>query len=143
MKRFSILFSLLIMLACSKNDRVQTCNFLANNAVVDASVNLNLPQYSQLQFTGNSVYIANEGIAGVYLSNVGNDSFRAFDAADPAHPAYSCSKLINTNGIGTCGCTDANQYSLLTGQAVNGAVRCLLKEYRVESGGNNTLLISN
>ncbi len=143
MNRFSVLILLVFIVACSKNDRVNTCNFLANNAIVDASVNLNLPQFSQLQFTGNSVYIANEGIAGVYLSNVGNNSFRAFDAADPAHAPTACSRLENTNGIATCGCTDANQYSLLTGQAVNSDVTCLLKEYRVESAGSKTLLISN
>lgn len=146
MNRSLILIFSIFIVACSKNDRNDngnTCNYLANNAIVDASINLNLPQYSQLQFTGNSVYIANEGIAGVYLSNVGSNNFRAFDAADPAHAATSCSRLVNENGIGICGCTDANEYSLLTGQAVNSPVTCLLKEYRVESIGSNTLLISN
>ncbi len=143
MNRFLILLSLCLVTACSKNDRPERCNFLANNAIVDARIILSLPQFSQLQFTGNSVYISNEGIAGIYLSNVGNNSFRAFDAADPAHAATSCSMLTNTNGIGKCGCSDENQYSLLTGQAVNSDVTCLLKEYRVESIGNNTLLISN
>ena len=143
MKRFFIIVFVFILTACSKSDDIVRCNYLANNAIVDASINLNLPQFSSLQFTGNSVYISNEGIAGVYLSNVGNNNFRAFDAADPAHPATSCSMLTNTNGIGKCGCTDGNQYSLLTGQAVNSDVTCLLKEYRVESMGNNTLLISN
>ncbi len=143
MNRFSVLILLVFIVACSKNDRVNTCNFLANNAIVNASINMDLPLYNALLFTGNTVYVANEGIAGVYLSNVGNNSFRAFDAADPAHAPTACSRLDNTNGIATCGCTDANQYSLLTGQAVNSDVTCLLKEYRVESGGNNTLLISN
>lgn len=138
-----ILILLVIFTSCGKDDPVVRCNFLANNAIVDASINLNLPQYGQLQFTGNSILIENEGIAGVYLSNVGNNNFRAFDAADPAHAATACSRLDNTNGIATCGCTDANQYSLLTGQAVNSGTPCLLKEYRVESVGNNTLLISN
>ncbi|MGJ8591840.1 MAG: hypothetical protein ACSHXF_04795 [Aquaticitalea sp.] len=143
MNRLFLVISVLFLTACSKNDRVDSCNFLANNAVVQASVNLNLPQFSQLQFTGNSVYIANEGIAGVYLSKVNNSSYRAFDAADPAHAAISCSRLDNTNGIGVCGCEDGYQYSLLTGQAVNSDVTCLLREYRVESVGNNTVLISN
>ena len=137
------LFLLIILTSCSSDDRVNNCNFLATNAIVSASVNLNLPQFSQLQFTGNTVYIANEGIAGVYLSNVGNSNFRAFDAADPAHAPTPCSRLIDTNGIGKCGCSDENQYSLLTGQAVNSDVICLLREYRVESAGNNSLLISN
>ena len=143
MNRFFIIILIFFLGACSKSDPIERCNYLANNAIVDHTVILNLPQFSQLQYTGNSVYISNEGIAGVYLSKVGNNNYRAFDAADPAHPATSCSMLINTNGIGKCGCTDQNQYSLLTGQAVNSDVRCLLKEYRVESIGNNTLLISN
>ena len=143
MNKFSVLILIILLTSCGKDDPIDRCNFLANNAIVDASINLNLPQFSQLQFTGNTVFIANEGISGVYLSNVGNNNYRAFDAADPAHIATSCSKLNNLNGIGTCGCSDANQYSLLTGQAVNSDVTCLLKEYRVESTGGNTLLISN
>ncbi len=141
MKQIFSLIGLVMITSCSKNDPVNRCNFLLN-VNVNASVNLNLPQYSQLQFTGTTVYIPNQGNAGVYLSRIG-DQFRAFDAADPSHPPTTCSFLENNGGIGICGCEDQNEYSLLTGQPFASDLPCGLKEYRVESGGGNTLLISN
>lgn len=141
MNKFFALILLLILVSCSKNDRVNSCNFLLNVGV-NASVNMNLPQYSQLQFTSNSVYIANQGNAGVIVTNVGN-SYRAWDAADPNHTPASCS-LLTINGVNAkCGCQDQNEYSLFTGQILNNDLPCGLKEYRVESAGNNTLVISN
>ncbi|MEZ4793514.1 MAG: hypothetical protein R2783_08665 [Gelidibacter sp.] len=142
MNRFLVLIALLIITACSKNDRVNNCNYLLNVSV-SASVNMNLPQYSQLQFTSNSVYIANQGNAGIIVTNVGNSSFRAWDAADPNHTPTSCSKLTITGANATCGCQDANEYSLFTGQSIGVNLPCGLKEYRVGNAGNNTLLISN
>lgn len=141
MSRVIVCLGLLILTACSKNDPVNRCNFLLDVGV-NATVNLNLPQYSQLQFTSTTVYIPNQGNAGVYLSRTG-DQFRAFDAADPNHPFNpQCSLLVNEGGIGTCGCADANEYSLATGLPISENVACTMKEYRVESSGN-TLLITN
>lgn len=141
MNRILALIGVFLLTACSNNDQVNRCNFLPNIAV-NRSVNLNLPEYSQLQFTGNTVYIANEGVAGIYLSRIG-DQFRAFDAADPNHAPTSCSLLAQDGGIGTCGCEDANSYSLATGLPFNSDVQCTMREYRVESAGNNTLVITN
>ena len=143
MNRFLVLISLLILSACSRSDRDDGCRFLVSNAVVDADINLNLPQYEPLRFTGNTIYIQNQGIAGVFVSNAGNGNLRAFDAADPAHAPTSCSRLNNVSGIGTCGCSDENEYSLLTGQPVNGSSECLMREYRVESIGTDMFRVYN
>lgn len=141
MNKFFAIIIILVLVSCSKNDRVNSCNFLLNVGV-NTSVNMNLPQYSQLQFTSNSVYIANQGNAGVIVINVGNN-YRAWDAADPNHTPASCS-LLTINGVNAkCGCQDQNEYSLFTGQILNNDLPCGLKEYRVESAGNNTLVISN
>ena len=141
MARIFIIFGLLVFTACSKNSPTNRCNFL-QDINVNRSVNLNLPEYSQLQFPGNTVYIPNEGVAGIYLSRTGNQ-YRAFDAADPSHQFNpECSMLIQDGGIGTCGCEDANSYSLATGISFNSEVTCMMREYRVESSGN-TLIITN
>ncbi|HLT33612.1 MAG TPA: hypothetical protein VKZ98_07480 [Aquaticitalea sp.] len=141
MKRIFVLVGVLIFSACSKNDPENRCNYLLNVGV-DVMVNLNLPQYSQLEFPGNTVYIGGYGNAGIYLSNSGNQ-FRAFDAADPNHAPSSCSLLVQDGGVGTCGCEDENQYSLATGLPFNTDVQCVMKEYRVESAGGNLLHIYN
>jgi nitrite reductase/ring-hydroxylating ferredoxin subunit len=135
-----ILFITLV--SCSKNSNEnENCKFLLDIGVNEV-VNLNLPQYSQLQFAGNSVYIANAGNGGILIASTGADFF-AWDAADPNHAQSSCSVLVNSGLNATCGCADKNEYSLVNGLPLNNSeLRCGLRNYRVERNGN-TLLISN
>lgn len=135
------MLSLLVFTNCSDDDRINNCNFLFNVGV-NVTLNLNLPEYSQLMFISNSVYIPNQGNGGIYVTNVGNDSFRAWDASDPNHAPSSCSFLQIDGANVTCGCSDENQYNLFTGQSLNEQLQCTLKEYRVTVSGSN-LVISN
>jgi hypothetical protein len=142
MKSFFTLFLVVLFFSCSDNsNQNENCRFLLDIGVNEV-VNLNLPQYSQLQFAGNSVYLSNAGNGGIIIASTGAD-FYAWDAADPNHVPSACS-VLNVSGLeGTCGCGDNNTYSLVTGQALNnGALQCTLRNYRVEKSGN-TLLISN
>ncbi|WCO01419.1 Rieske (2Fe-2S) protein [Psychroserpens ponticola] len=141
MKKLIFALSLLLLTNCKKSDdSINNCNFLTDFGV-NRTISLNLPQYSQLQFSTNSVYIANEGNAGIYVTNVGGN-YRAYDAADPNHAPNTCS-FLNINGtIVTCGCQDENQYNLLTGTAVGAQLQCALQEYRVTVNGSE-LTITN
>ncbi len=132
----------LLIVSCSKNDTNNNCNYLVN-AGVNFNANLNLPQFNNLLTTSNSVYVANQGNGGVFVINVGS-GLRAWDAADPNHAFSNCS-IMTINGINvTCNCDDENEYTLFTGQPLNNPeLACGLKEYRVESVGNNSYLISN
>ncbi|WP_347923802.1 hypothetical protein [Pontimicrobium sp. SW4] len=137
----SLLFPLLLV-SCSKSDiNNRNCRFLLNIGV-NTSINLNLPQYSSLQFVSNSVFVPNVGNGGLIVTNSGT-GFLAWDASDPNHTPSSCSKL-EVNGLeGTCGCSDANVYSLITGQPLSDPnLNCGLKAYRVEQSGND-LIINN
>lgn len=141
MKHFFLLISLVFLTACSRNNSDENCKFLVN-ARVDATINMNLPQYNQLQFTSNSVYIANQGNKGIIVMNTGS-GFRAWDAADPNHEQTNCSLLTINGANAVCGCVDANTYSLFTGGSVGTPqLRCGLKEYRVSRSGN-TLIVTN
>ena len=129
------------MLSCSKNDvNNENCKNLQNIGV-NERVDLNFPQFSQLHFISNSVYIPNAGNKGIIVTNSGT-GFLAWDAADPNHRQESCSAVRGTGLEGTCGCADANTYSFITGQSLGTALPCTLKRYRVEPSGN-TLFISN
>ena len=137
---FSLL-SLFIVLGCSSSEENENCKFLLNIGV-NVSINLSLPEYSQLQFAGNSVYISNQGNGGIIVASTGAD-FLAWDAADPNHTQSSCSVLNNSGLNATCGCDDKNEYSLVNGQPLNnGSLMCGLRNYRVEKSGN-TLRIYN
>jgi hypothetical protein len=143
MKKLLFLISLLLLTTCKKNDDdINNCNFLSDFGV-NRSISLNLPQFSQLQFTTNSVYIPNEGNLGIYVINVGGN-FRAYDAADPSHIPDNCSFLSLNGTIVTCGCQDGNQYNLLTGFSEGEQLPCALQEYRVTANGDGSeLTITN
>jgi hypothetical protein len=139
-----VLFSLITIsfIGCSKkDDNNSNCNFLLNVGV-SRGLNLNFPEYADLNFISNPVYVSGEGNGGLIVTNTGT-GFVAFDAADPNHVPSSCSILTISGLEGVCGCADANKYSLFTGQPLeNPDLRCGLKAYRAELNGD-ILFISN
>ena len=134
MQRFITLLMIVLLFSCSKDNPNNNCNYLVD-AGVDFTVNLNLPQFSGLEFPSNVVYVPNQGNGGVFVINIGS-GLRAWDAADPNHVFSNCS-IMSRNGINvTCNCEDANEYELYSGQPVGETdVVCGLKEYRVEATG--------
>jgi hypothetical protein len=142
MKKIAVFFLIsLLFLSCSKkDDNNSNCNFL-QNVGVNTSLNLNLPQYNDLNFISNPIYISGQGNGGLIVTNTGT-GFVALDAADPNHMLNTCSILTISGLEGICGCVDANKFSLFTGQPLeNPDLRCGLKAYRAELSGN--ILIIN
>ncbi len=83
-------------------------------------LNLSLPLYSPLTNTGNAVYVGANGVGtrGVFVTNVGFDQFRAFEASCPNHVPNECSTLELTGQTALCNCEDF-EYSLFTGQQLS------------------------
>jgi len=143
MRSLFLLFSFVLITTCS-GDSVDNpnCKFLVDYKV-NLTINLNLPEYSQLKFAGNSIYEPNYGNAGIIITSLGNGQYFAWDASDPNHVPSNCSAVKGTGLEGTCGCGDGNKYSFVNGQPLeNASLVCALKNYRVEQNGDN-LLISN
>lgn len=136
MKKLSLVLSFLLLMSCGNDDTVNRCNFLLNVGV-DVTLNLNLPEFSELMFTSTVRYIPNQGNAGVYVINVGNNMFRAYDAADPNIIPEPCSflQLDGVNVSSSCG--EGNEYSLFTGQSTGDPLPCTLREYRTTLSGAN------
>lgn len=137
MKKILLLvFTVLLFVNCKEDDISQNgcvSNLLPNYGF-SAEINMSLPLYGGLQFTGNSVYINNIGVKGVYLYNTGS-SIVAFEASDPAHGPSSCSRMSISGIEVTCECGDGNSYELLTGQQTEGDTGNCLRAYRVERNG--------
>lgn len=144
MKKIVLIMSIafaLITSSCSKSDNNTSCNFLLNVAV-STSINLNLPQYSQLEFISQAVYVPNVGNKGIIVMNSGT-GFVAWDAADPNHGLNDCPRLeiVGAEAVSSCG--EDISYSLFTGQPLGeNNLPCGLKFYPVEQAGN-MLFISN
>jgi len=140
MKRIIIIliFIILSIFSCKKDEISSQCSYLVNIGV-NYEINLNLPQYNQLNFISNSVYISNIGNGGVIVTNSGT-GYLAWDASDPNHINSSCS-IMTINGLeSVCNCADENSYSLITGQSLEVALQCGLKPYRVEINGSNLFI---
>ena len=82
------------------------------------SVNLNLPLYNNLKFTGGSILINDFGHKGVILYNLNNNNYLAWEASCPNHKPNSCSKTEINGSLAVCRCENY-QYSLATGQLIN------------------------
>ena len=142
MRSIFLLITLLVLTSCNDNSLDNpNCQYLLDVSV-NQSISLSLPEYSQLQFAGNSVYLSNAGNGGIIVAYTGA-SYLAWDAADPNHIQSDCSVLVNSGLTATCGCDDANTYSLVTGESLGSDdLPCALVFYRVDVNGS-TLLISN
>lgn len=125
-----------ILMSCSGDDSVNNKNPFLIDQAVNLTIDLNLPEFNQLNFAGNAVVTTNQGIKGIVIYAIGNNNFSAFEISDPNHQPNSCS-ACTINGISaTCGCDDGNVYEIVTGQRTEGAGEFPLKAYRIQKSGN-------
>jgi nitrite reductase/ring-hydroxylating ferredoxin subunit len=141
MKKYLLLILLPLIFSCSQ-DAFNNNNPYLPNYGFSTTINMNLPQYSQLLYTANAVYVNNAGagIRGIFVFNTGNENYVAFDAACPNQALSSCSTMT-INGIkALCSC-DGSQYSFFSGQAEG--QQYPMKQYRVQRISATSLRIYN
>ena len=139
MKHVLILIVFLIC-SCSKNEINR--NPYLQNISFEKTINLNLPQYDDLNYNGGAVYLNSGGIKGFILFNFSNQIF-AWEASCPNQYPSSCSTM-EIDGVQTvCNCDDY-KYSLATGQLLSGSETNSypMKLYFSEKNGNS-VRISN
>ena len=139
MKHVLILIVILIC-SCSKNEINR--NPYLQNISFEKTINLNLPQYDDLNYNGGAVYLNSGGIKGLILFNFSNQIF-AWEASCPNQYPSSCSTM-KIDGVQTvCNCDDYN-YSLATGQLLSSSETNSypMKLYFSEKNGNS-VRISN
>ena len=136
----SIVLSLILvtsLISCSKNDDNRNNNPFLITPSVSFSLNLNLPQYSVLNFPNESVVIDNYGIKGIVVYCVTENEYRAFELSDPNHIPNSCSKMTITSPIATCPCDDGNKYNIIDGQFTpQDNTKYPMLQFRAERNGN-------
>ncbi|MGB8704497.1 MAG: hypothetical protein WCD31_05680 [Gillisia sp.] len=141
-KNLLYLFLALCCFSCSKDNSLRNNNPYLPKVSFNLQLDLNLPEYNNLNFPGNSYVTYNYGIKGVVVYNINNSQYTAFELSDPNHQLQDCSRLTVNGVIATCHCDDGNQYNILTGELTSGTGQYALKPYRVVKNGNY-LLISN
>lgn len=143
MKKYLLyLVSSLLLISCTPDDNIRNENPNLVDLRFAFQIDLNLPQYNQLNFPGNSVVTYNYGINGIVIYNINNTSYTAFELTDPNHIPRDCSVLSVRGTEATCNCNDGNVYTIITGQQIGGQGQYPLKPYRIVRYGN-ILEISN
>lgn len=142
MKKLFIIIAVATLFSCESDDDQRRNPFLIDISF-QASLNTDLPQFSSLNFAGNSVVVRNQGIRGFVIYNFGNDQYSAFELSDPNHAPNSCATM-NIDGItATCPCPDDNNsYDIFSGQPKTGNGKYPMKPYRVSRSGN-VIVVSN
>jgi len=134
-----IAFFLLIslgLLSCSNNDdKIQNPYLVV--PLVNLSLNLNLPEYTDLKFPGGFFIVNNQGIKGIVVYCVSDTQYFASELSDPNHSPNSCSTMEVTGIIATCSCDDGNTNDIITGQFTppNNEKYPML-QYRAERNGD-------
>jgi nitrite reductase/ring-hydroxylating ferredoxin subunit len=132
MKKYFLLLIVFPLLFGCSNDSPNNNNPYLPIYQVNTEINLNLPQYSDLKFVSNAVYIPNQGVRGIIVFNMGS-GYNAFDAACPNQALSSCSTMTIKGINAICACDNA-EYSLFSGQSKG--KQYPLRQYRVEVNGN-------
>ncbi|WP_159800346.1 hypothetical protein [Flavobacterium sp. MK4S-17] len=130
MKKYLILLVLASIFSACSNDDNRMRNPYLPDYNFSANINMELPKYTDLLYTGNAVYVdqLGVGINDVIILNTGS-GYAAWEASCPNQELSSCSRLDKEGIMAICPCDEA-EYSLFTGQAEG--KRYPLKSYRVE-----------
>ena len=136
-----IILAISIFISCNKNSTIR--NPYLPELDFEFSINLNLPLYSNLKFTGGSVLINEFGHKGIILYNLNNNNYLAWEASCPNHRPNSCSKTKLMGSLTKCECENY-QYSLATGQLLNpspnNSNQYSMINYGVRVSGNNLVI---
>ena len=103
---------------------------------VNETIDLSLPKYSDLNATGNSIFI-NGGVEGIIIYHgVGND-YKVYDRNCSYEPSLACSVIDSVDaGIAYCGCCTSAFLISNTAEAINVPALLPLKAYNWSLNGS-------
>ena len=139
MKKALLLLATILFFGCSQSRVNNDCfPFIS----VNETINLDLPQFIDLQVPGGWAY-APGGFQGLIIYNINGVQFRAYDRRCPGQNISSCSQMIVDSNLRIlCQCDDS-EYNILNGQPLTDGVDCFAQEYLVENLNGSILRITN
>ncbi|UMB60085.1 phosphoribosylaminoimidazole carboxylase [Lutibacter sp. A80] len=132
MRKLSLLFLVLLFISCEKNET----NDILPEYSFSVTVNLNLPQYIELQAPGGWAYNTG-GIQGIIIQNIGIGSppYKAFELACPN---YDCNSPMEFDGSLKLKCPcDDSEYSIYDGSPQTEGNIHFAREYKVTQSGSS------
>jgi hypothetical protein len=138
MRKLLLLCLVIVFFSCEKNET----NDLLPIVPVDKFIDLNLPQYINLQTPTGWVYTTG-GIRGLIIQNtgIGSPPYKSFDRACPNN---DCALPMNFDGSLKLKCQcDFSEYSIIDGAPQTEGNSHYAREYRVVQINPSTLNITN
>ena len=138
MKKAVLLLMTVLFLSCTDSGNNNNCfPFIS----VNQNINLELPQYIDLNVPGGWAY-APGGLQGLIVYNLNGVQFKAYDRLCPGENLSSCSQMVieNINMICTC---DNSEHSIIDGRPLTTGSECFANEYLVENLNGSILRITN
>jgi hypothetical protein len=127
--------SLLIASCNSKDDYIA-------EVYVNILIDLSLPEYSDLQVSGNSIFIEG-GVEGIIIYHGIGDDYKVYDRNCSYEPSRACSHIDSVNaGVAYCGCCSSAFLLAQDGAVANSPALLPLKKYFFTLSGNH-MRISN
>jgi len=140
MKKIVVLLLIISFYQCADN---RENNNILPFVAVNETINLNLPQFINLQVPGGWSY-SNGGLKGIIIYNVNGTQFKAFERASPHLPiSQTCSQMMVNNGIKMISPCDDSEFSILDGSPLTSGVEYFAREYLVNRINNSVLQITN
>jgi len=129
--KFLIIFLLSIFSCGDSNNYIR-------NVYVDVEIDLSLPEFSNLNTVGNSLFIEG-GNKGIIIYRHSNYEYKIYDRNCSFEPNLECSYIDSINSIiAFCGCCSSAFLLDQNGSAANSPAVLPLKQYNYSL--NNTLL---
>ena len=129
--KFLITFLLSIFSCGDSNNYIR-------NVYVDVEIDLSLPEFSNLNTVGNSLFIEG-GNKGIIIYRHSNYEYKIYDRNCSYEPNLECSYIDSVNSIiAFCGCCSSAFLLDQNGSAANSPAVLPLKQYNYSL--NNTLL---
>jgi len=126
--------------SCEKNSSRTYNNPYLPNYTVNATLNLNFPQYSGLNSNLNPIATTVNNDIDIVIMKSGS-GYVAWNGNCPNQTPTACSRLIISGLNAKCNCEDAFEYSMFSGIGTNAQYTMI--PYRVEVLGNNMIRIYN
>jgi hypothetical protein len=127
-----LIILLLLFIHCGdSNEYIQ-------NVYVNIEIDLSLPEFSNLNTIGNSMFLEG-GNKGIIIYSFSNYEYKIYDRNCSYEPSLSCSYVDSINStIAFCGCCSSAFLLDQNGSAANSPAILPLKQYNYSL--NNTIL---
>ena len=104
------------------------------NVPVDIQVNLNLPQFGDLNYIGGWLYLSG-GSMGIIAYRASQDVFRAYDRHAPYNVEDDCRVFVDSTSVTASDECSDSQWLMNDGQVLNGPATYPLREYITDFDG--------